>query len=299
MGATAVGKTAMAIQLAKALQTEIISADARQFYKEMEIGTAKPSLEELASVKHHLINSHSISQTYNVGEYEKDVLNILEKIFETKNTAILVGGSGLYIQTICDGIDEMPEIDENIRENLTQRLESEGLESLVKQLQNLDPIFCQNADLKNPHRVIRALEICLGTGKMYSSFRKNEKIKRPFFITKIGLEMPREMLYNRIDTRMDTMLAQGLEEEVKNLIAFQEHNALQTVGYQEVFSHLKGEYDRAEMIRLLKRNSRRYAKRQLTWFRRDTEINWFSYNNFEEILHFINDNQTYKVSETL
>ncbi len=289
VGATAVGKTAMAIKLAQALQTEIISADARQFYQEMNIGTAKPSLEELALVKHHLINSHQITQSYTVGQYEKDVLAILDDIFQTKDTAILVGGSGLYIQTICNGIDEMPEISENIRENLTQRLELEGLDKLVQQLQKLDEDYCKNADLKNPQRIIRALEVCLGTGKTYSSFRIGEKVKRPFQIIKIGLDMPREILYNRIDARMDMMLEQGLEREAKNLWDYQSHNALQTVGYQEVFSHLKGEYDREEMIRLLKRNSRRYAKRQLTWFRRDLEISWFSSDDFEKIIQNILD----------
>lgn len=274
VGATAVGKTAYCLELAKKLQTVIISADSRQFYREMNIGTAKPSPEELAEVPHYFINSHSITENYNVGQYEKDVLALLPSLFEKYPTVILTGGSGLYIDAVCKGIDDMPEIPENLREELSKRLENEGLSSILETLQALDSTYYAQVDKANTQRVLRAVEVCLASGKPYSSFRKNAAAPRPFGIEKIGLDRKRQELYQRIDARMDMMLAQGLLEEAKKLLPYREHNALQTVGYKEIFDFLDGQYDWKVCVELLKRNSRRYAKRQMTWFRRDEQINW-------------------------
>ena len=293
MGPTAVGKTELCIRLAQHLDTEIVSADSRQFYREMAIGTAKPTPEELAEAPHHFIGSHSITENYNVGDYEKDALACLEEIFTRKDFAILTGGSGLYLQVVTDGMDEMPEVKPEIREQLMQRVESEGLESLLPQLEQLDPTYFAQVDKANPHRVVRALEVCLSTGKPYSSFRKQTKAERPFNILKIGLERDREELYERINERMDLMLEEGLVEEVKGLYAYKNHQALQTVGYKEIFDFMDGQYDWDEAVRLLKRNTRRYAKRQMTWFRRDDEIHWFSPKELEEIMMWIEE----KVSE--
>ena len=286
-GPTAVGKTDLCVKIAKLLDTEVVSADSRQFYRELAIGTAKPTIEEMAGVKHHFINSHSIQDYYSVGDFERDCLVVLEEIFQRKNVAILTGGSGMFIKMITDGIDEMPEADLDLRQNLAQRLDNEGLEVLADELKNLDPIYYQQVDIQNTQRVLRALEVCISSGKPFSSFRKNQKVERPFRMIKIALERPREELYARIDKRMDIMLANGLEDEAKSVIDFREHYALKTVGYREIYEHLDGEYDREEMIRLLKRNSRRYAKRQITWFKNQDEFHWFDAKNEEEIMRFI------------
>jgi tRNA dimethylallyltransferase len=293
-GPTAVGKTDLSLKLAKYYDTEIISADSRQFYKELNIGTAKPSVEELAEVKHHFINSHSITTAYNVGQYEVDALQVIEKLFQKKKVAILTGGSGLFIKAVCEGMDKMPEVDKMLRAELAQRFEKEGLERLAEELQKLDPEYYETVDKQNPHRIMRALEVCLSTGKPFSSFRTQHKASRPFEIIKIALERPRQELYQRIDLRMDYMIAQGLLEETKNLQNYQHHNALQTVGYQEIFAYLKGEYDWEEAVRLLKRNSRRYAKRQMTWFKKDTEFHWFSAIEEEKIWAFLAQTLTQK-----
>ena len=286
-GPTAVGKTDLCVKIAKLLDTEVVSADSRQFYRELAIGTAKPTIEEMAGVKHHFINSHSIQNYYSVGDFERDCLVVLEEIFQRKDVAILTGGSGMFIKMITDGIDEMPEADLDLRQNLAQRLNNEGLEVLADELKNLDPIYYQQVDIQNTQRVLRALEVCISSGKPFSSFRKNQKVERPFRMIKIALERPREELYARIDKRMDMMLANGLEDEAKSVIDFREHYALKTVGYREIYEHLDGEYDREEMIRLLKRNSRRYAKRQITWFKNQDEFHWFDAKNEEEIIRFI------------
>ena len=286
-GPTAVGKTDLCVKIAKLLDTEVVSADSRQFYRELAIGTAKPTIEEMAGVKHHFINSHSIQDYYSVGDFERDCLVVLEEIFQRKNVAILTGGSGMFIKMITDGIDEMPEADLDLRQNLAQRLDNEGLEVLADELKNLDPIYYQQVDIQNTQRVLRALEVCISSGQPFSSFRKNQKVERPFRMIKIALERPREELYARIDKRMDMMLANGLEGEAKSVIDFREHYALKTVGYREIYEHLDGEYDREEMIRLLKRNSRRYAKRQITWFKNQDEFHWFDAKNEEEIMRFI------------
>ncbi len=289
VGATAVGKTALSIKIAQYFHTEILSADSRQFYKELNIGTAKPSKEELAAVPHHFIDSHHITEEFNVGDYEKEGLKKLEQIFETKNTAVLTGGSGLYIKVLCEGIDEMPETKPEIRAKLQEKLVQEGLESLVELLKKLDFDYYQTVDKSNTQRVIRALEVCLSTGLPFSSFRTKKKADRPFQIIKIGIDRPREVLYERIDQRMDAMLSAGLLEEVKSLEAYKDRNALQTVGYQEIFDFLEGKQDWEETVRLLKRNSRRYAKRQMTWFRKDTDIRWFDADSEQEIITYIED----------
>jgi tRNA dimethylallyltransferase len=287
VGPTAVGKTELCVRLAKHFNTEIISADARQFFREMNIGTAKPSLEERGGVVHHLIDSHSILESYNAGDFERDALKILEKLYQQKNAAIVTGGSGLYIKVLCEGMDDMPEIDDSIRERLNEIYQNEGLPVLLSQLDKLDPEYAAIVDRANPQRIIRGLEVCLASGKPYSSFRKKSKITRPFNIIKIGLQRNREELYTRIDARMDAMLAAGLVEEAKKLQPHQRQNALQTVGYTEVFGFLNGEYDQEEMIRLLKRNSRRYAKRQITWFSRDPDIHWFHPDDYNQIVTYI------------
>jgi tRNA dimethylallyltransferase len=266
-GPTAVGKTAYCVELAKKLQTDVVSADSRQFYRELTIGTAKPTPEEMRGVTHHFIDSHSIAETYTAGQYERDCLKLLDELFRKKDVMILTGGSGLFLKVVTDGMDEMPDPAPELRQKLRSRLETEGLPALLDELQRLDPVFYEKIDRQNPVRVLRALEVCLTTGRPYSSLRTGKKAERPFVSKKICLTRPREELYTRIDARMDAMLAAGLVEEARSLLPYRHHNALQTVGYQEVFGFLDGEYDHDEMVRLLKRNSRRYAKRQMTWFR--------------------------------
>lgn len=289
VGPTAVGKTSLSIRLAQKYQAEIISADSRQFYKEMEIGTAKPSNIELAAAPHHLVNNLSIAENYSVGQFEKDALMILEKIFMQQPLAIMVGGSGLYVDAVCKGLDEFPEISPEYREDLNRQFEKEGLRFLQQMLEAKDPEYYNLVDKQNPQRLIRALEVILATGKTFTSFRKRKKVQRPFEILKIGLEMDREVIYERINLRMDQMIAQGLFEEAEKLYPRKELNALQTVGYQEIFGHLNGEYDREEAIRLLKRNSRRYAKRQMTWFKRDDNTYWFHPSSLQEIERLIDE----------
>lgn len=289
VGPTAVGKTELSVRLAKKFDTSILSADSRQFYKEMTIGTAKPTLAEQNQVTHYFIDSHHITEEYNAGAYEKDALALLETIFKEKDIAILTGGSGLYVKTLCEGIDQMPESDLTIRHQLTTQYEQEGIKPLLAQLDRLDPDYGQVVDRSNTQRIIRALEVCLHTGLPYSSFRKQKKAIRPFHVVKIGLTRNRAELYARIDKRMDLMLQQGLAEEARQLLPYKNHNALQTVGYREVFDYLEGKYDYEEMVRLLKRNSRRYAKRQLTWFNKDPEIRWFHPEAYGQIVAYIRE----------
>ena len=288
VGATAVGKTKISIKLAQYFDTEIISADARQWYKETNIGTAKPTQNEMQGIIHHLVDCFEIEKSYNIGDFEKDALQILDEIFSRKNVAIVAGGSGLYVRALCEGIDEMPEILPHLRQELNENFEKNGLSDLLLQLKNLDETYYNQVDKANPQRVIRALEVCLSTGKPFSSFRKNTTIKRPFNIIKIGLSRPREELYMRIDARMDIMLAQGLLQEATNLYPQRHQNALQTVGYREIFDFLDEKYDWNECLRLLKRNSRHYAKRQLTWFQKDIQIKWFAVEELEKIKNYIN-----------
>ncbi|MDI9878322.1 tRNA (adenosine(37)-N6)-dimethylallyltransferase MiaA [Flectobacillus longus] len=286
-GPTAVGKTDLCVRLAKHFDTEVVSADSRQFYQELAIGTAKPTSEEMQGVKHHFIDSHSIADYYSVGDYERDCLAVLEEIFTRKDVAILTGGSGMFIKIVTDGLDEMPEADLELRESLMKRLETEGLESLSAQLRELDPVYFEEVDQQNPQRIVRALEVCLATGQPFSAFRKKQKKERPFECIRIALERPREELYARIDLRMDLMLAQGLEEEARSALPYREHYALKTVGYKEIYEHWDGQYDRDEMVRLLKRNTRRYAKRQLTWFRNQDDFQWFDPKQEAEIVKYI------------
>lgn len=291
VGPTAVGKTKLCIELAQYFKIAILSADSRQFYKEMSIGTAKPTIEEMKGVPHYFVNNLSIHEEYNAGKFEKDALSVLENIYQKDDFAILTGGSGLYINAVCDGIDDIPKSTE-IRDQLNHVKDEEGLESLTNKLYQVDPDYYKLVDLNNPQRVIRALEVYRFTGKPYSTFLTNKAIKRDFNIVKIGLELPREELYVRINNRMDLMVEAGLFEEVKNLEPFKSYNALQTVGYKEVFDFLDGLYNKEEAIRLLKRNSRRYAKRQLTWFRKDNQIHWFQPKEINKIIEFIERNVT-------
>lgn len=288
VGPTAVGKTDLSIRLAQKLNTEIISADSRQFYKELSIGTAKPSIEEMDGVKHHFIDSHSIEAYYSAGDFERDVIKLLEEdIFKRKDVVIMTGGSGLFVKAITDGLDEMPEAPLALRESLMQRLETEGVEPLASELQKLDPEYAATADLQNSQRVVRALEVCLSTGKPFSEFHKKNKAERNFQFIKIGIERPREELYDRINRRMDIMLANGLEDEVKGLSNYRNHNALQTVGYKEVFEFVDGAYDHKTMVELLKRNSRRYAKRQMTWFKNQDAFQWFNAEDFDGVYAYV------------
>lgn len=288
-GPTAVGKTDLCVRLAKHFNTDVISADSRQFYREMSIGTAKPSAQEQAGVVHHFIDSHAVTDEYSAGAFEQDALALLEELFKTHDTVIVTGGSGLYIRALCEGIDAMPEVEPGIRERLVQELEEHGLPLLLEQLRALDPVYYEQVDQANPQRVVRALEVCIASGKPYSHFRQQERQERPFKIIKVGLTRERQELYTRIEQRVDQMLAQGLLEEVRSLLPYEKINALQTVGYQEVFDFLHGRQDWEETVRLLKRNTRRYAKRQLTWFNRDAEIQWFHPDDWAGILAFLQE----------
>lgn len=288
-GPTAVGKTALCVQLAKTFQTDVVSADSRQLYRELSIGTAKPTPDEMEGVRHHFINSHSITDSVNAGRYERECLTLLSELFQETDIVILSGGTGLYINAVCFGLDDIPSVEPALREHLFARLQEEGLAVLQDELRNVDPVYAQSADLQNPIRVTRALEVCLTTGQPYSSFRRQQTAERPFRSVMIALERPRDELYARIDTRMDAMLTAGLVDEVRSLLPYRHLPALQTVGYQEVFPYLDGVYDYDEMVRLLKRNSRRYAKRQLTWFRNQGNYTWVSPNDEEEILKYMYD----------
>ena len=274
-GPTAVGKTALCVQLAKVLGTEIISFDSRQCYRELAIGTAKPSPQEQDGITHHFIDSHSIHDYFSPGGFERDALARLESLFLHQDVVIATGGSGLYVKALVEGLDEMPEVDLTLRESLMARLStSSGLAGLYQELQNLDPEYAAKVDAQNPQRVVRALEVCLSTGTSYTHFRKARKANRPFRVKMFCLDRPREELYTRIDARMDAMLAQGLIDEAKQFSAFKSNYALKTLGYKEVYGFLAGEYGEEEMVRLLKRNSRHYAKKQITWFRHQAEFTW-------------------------
>lgn len=288
-GPTASGKTNLSIELAQRLHTHILSCDGRQFYREMNIGTAKPTLEERAAAPHHFVDNLSIQDNYSVGDFERDVLKFAQTFFDTHEQLIMVGGSGLYIKAVCEGLDNLPQATPELRAQLKTRLDTEGLPALQKELQNVDPTLFARIDIQNPQRVIRGLEVFHTTGTPLSSYQKAQKITRPFSILKIGLDWPRETLYQRINQRVDLMLEAGLEAEARALFPQRHLNALQTVGYQEFFSYFEGLISREEAIRLIKRNSRRYAKRQMTWFRKDSDIRWFAPQNVEEIWKYIVD----------
>lgn len=288
VGPTAIGKTATSINIAEAFNCPIVSADSRQFFKEMSIGTAKPNAEEMQGVPHYFIDSHSITDDFNVGKYETEAIALLETLFKTNNIVILVGGSGLYIDAICKGFDELPEADAEVRTKINSLLEEKGIEALQELLKELDPEYYSKVDLQNPQRMSRALEVCLTTGEPYSALRKGKIKKRDFNIIKIGLNTSREILYDRINRRVDEMMQQGLLEEVKKLMPKKHLNALQTVGYNELFDFLENKTDLNTAIDSIKQNTRKFAKRQLTWFRRDEEIKWFEPNDFAELLTYLN-----------
>ena len=277
VGPTAIGKTALSIQLANAFSSSIISCDSRQFFKEMTIGTAVPEPKELATAKHYFIQNRSVFDSYNVGEFERDTLEKLEVLFKENSIQIMVGGSGLYVDAVLNGLDYFPEVDPKIRETLLLKLEKEGIEVLQKQLKELDLETYKLIAIDNPHRIMRALEVCIGSGIPYSTFKNKPKKQRNFNNIKIGLNADREIIYNRINRRVDAMIENGLIEEAKTLFAHKELNALQTVGYRELFSFFDGNFTKEFAISEIKKNSRRFAKRQLTWFKRDENILWFDY----------------------
>lgn len=285
IGPTAIGKTSLSIKLAQHFNTEIISADSRQFFKEMQIGTAAPTTEELASAKHHFIHHKSIHDTYSVGAFEKDAITKLNTLFKTYDVVIMVGGSGLYVDAITKGLDDFPNVDSSIRTSLNKQLADEGIEALQKRLKELDKISYNTIAIDNPHRVIRALEICIGTGKPYASFLSNPNKKRAFKTITVGLKADREIIYNRINKRVDMMIDEGLLEEVEKLIPFKDLNALNTVGYKEIFNFYSGTWSLDFAISEIKKNTRRFAKRQLTWFRKSETAMWFDYET--DINHII------------
>lgn len=274
LGPTAVGKTDFSIDLALKYSSPIINCDSRQIFREMRIGTARPSDEQLSRVKHWFIACRSVKDNYTAGRFELDALELMEELFKAHDTLVMAGGSGLYIDALCNGLDDFPDADPMLRASLMDRLEKEGLESLRFELSRLDPETASHIDPANRQRIVRALEVCLATGKPYSSFRTSPAKERPFKIQKIGLTRPREELYERINLRVDAMMAEGLEEEARSLLPLRGLPALNTVGYKELFGHFDGEYDLAEAMRLIKRNTRHYAKKQMTYWQRDPSIEW-------------------------
>lgn len=288
VGPTAIGKTSLSIRLANHFQTEIISADSRQFFKEMQIGTAAPSPSELDAAPHHFIQHKSILEDYNVGAFEKDAIQTLNTLFKTQNYVVMVGGSGLYVDAVTKGLDYFPEVDKSIRETLNKKLEDHGLEPLQDQLKTVDLASYNTIALQNPQRVIRALEICIGSGKPYSSFLNKDKNNRPFKTISIGLTAERSIIYDRINKRVDMMMDMGQLEEVKSLLKYKDLNALNTVGYKELFKYLDDEWPLDFAVSEIKKNTRRFAKRQLTWFKRNPDTLWFDYNaDFETIIQGI------------
>lgn len=287
VGPTGSGKSALAVKLATHLHAPIISTDSRQVFRGMPIGTAQPTAEELAAAKHYFIADREVEDDFNCGKYEDEALALLDRLFAESEYVVAVGGSGLYVQALCEGMDDLPDADPALREELKQRLESEGLDSLVAQLRMLDPKYAEEVDLCNHARVMRALEVCLATGRPYSEQRKGVTAERPFNIIKIGTDMPRDVLYDRINRRVDMMVADGLEAEARMMYHKRHLNALQTVGYRELFEYFDGNCTFEEAVELVKRNSRRYAKRQLTWFRRDTQTAWFAPSDLDAILGHI------------
>ncbi len=296
-GPTAIGKTRIALALAKHFNTEIVSADSRQFYKEMTIGTAVPSKYELRAIPHHLVQHKSIFEEYSVGDYEREVLATLEELFQIYKVVIVVGGSGLYVDALTDGLDDFPEIDPDIRRMLKTDLAENGIESLQHALREQDPSYFEKVDQNNPHRLIRALEVCIGTGLPYSSFLTQPKKPRPFKTIRLGIRADRELVYRRIEERVDEMMDNGLLEEVKSLVEHQHLNALQTVAYQELFRYLNSEYDLETAVAEIKKNTRRFAKRQLTWFRKNKDIIWVSHDaDIESVVNILKNAMNAKPS---
>lgn len=286
-GPTAVGKTDLCIDVAHQLDIPIINADSRQLFRELRIGTAAPTNEQMAEVKHYFVGTLGIGDYYSASMYEHDVLHLLDSLFRDSDYALLSGGSMMYIDAVCNGIDDIPTVDDETRTTLKQRLANEGLEPLVEELHRLDPEHWAIVDRKNPRRVVHALEICLMTGKTYTSFRKSEKKERPFKIVKIGLNRNREELYNRINLRVDNMMSQGLLDEAKRMVEHRNVNALNTVGYKELFNYIDGLWTLDEAVERIKGNTRRYARKQLTWFKRDTLMQWFHPDDRSDIMTYI------------
>lgn len=295
VGPTAIGKTRLSIQIAQSLGTEIISSDSRQFYKELAIGTAKPTEEERAQVPHHFVDFLSIEEDYSAGQFERDVLSFLDQFFQHHSTAVMVGGSGLFVKAVCEGLDELPK-DDTVREKLNQRFEADGISPLLEELEALDPEFHQQVDHGNPQRIIRALEVCLASGQKYSSLRKNTVKERPFDILTIGLDGERTWVYDRINRRTEIMMEEGFLDEAKAVFEQRELNALKTVGYRELFDHLKGETTLERAIELIQQNTRRFAKRQLTWFKKNKETHWMDAQNPEEILAWVKNQVLHRTS---
>ena len=293
LGPTACGKTELSIDIAKKIKTEIISCDSRQFYKELKIGSAPPTQKEQKLIKHHFIHNLSINEDYNIGQFENDAINLISKLFNSFDTLILVGGSGLYIDAVCNGLDELPK-NEKIRSKLNETFKAKGLVHLQEKLKKLDPKHFNKVDINNPQRVIRALEVCISTNKPYSSFLTNKKKIRPFKIVKILLHLNKENLHNNIEKRTDQMIINGLLDEVRSLHQHRDCNALNTVGYKEIFKYFNEEINYNEAIEEIKSNTKKYAKRQMTWFKRDKDYSWVDNNDrnlaFEEITSIINDN---------
>jgi tRNA dimethylallyltransferase len=289
LGPTGVGKTDVSIEIARHFNTEIISADSRQFFREMKIGTAIPSELHLKTIKHHFVGFLSIHDYYSSSLFERDVLELLQKIFSERKSVVMAGGSGMYIDAVCNGIDDIPDVDPSVRKKFIDKYNEEGIEGLRVALKLLDPDHYSKVDLKNYKRIIRALEICESAGRPYSSFLKKQKRERDFEIIKIGLERPREELYDRINTRVNEMISMGLENEARELYDFRNLNAMNSVGYREFFDFFDGKISREKAIELIKRNTRRYAKRQLTWWGKDNDIKWFQPENVKEIIQFIQE----------
>ena len=286
-GPTAVGKTALCLEIAKHFDIPIINADSRQIYRELRIGTAQPTKEQMQEVKHYFVGTLGLDDYYSASLFEQQVLECLEQQFLTNDYALLSGGSMMYIDAVCDGIDDIPTIDDETRTLMKQRLADEGLEALVEELRRLDPEYYEIVDRQNPRRVVHALEICTMTGKTYTSFRKREKRQRPFQIIKIGLNRPREELYDRINQRVDQMMADGLLEEARSLYPLRHLNALNTVGYKELFDHLEGRWPLEEAVERIKGNTHRYARKQLTWYKKDEQIRWFHPDDKQSIMNYI------------
>lgn len=288
IGPTGVGKTDLSLKLAKQFDSPIISSDSRQLYADLKIGTAAPSTQQLEAAVHHFVGTLQLTDYYSAAQYEAEVLKLLEQLFLTKDTVVMAGGSMMYIDAVCKGIDDIPTVDKETRELMMKRYETEGLETLCAELKLLDPEYYKIADIKNPKRVIHALEICYMTGKTYTSFRTSSTKQRPFRIIRIGLTRDREELYERINRRVDIMMEDGLLDEVKSVYAYKHLNSLNTVGYKELINYLDGTWDLPFAIEKIKQNSRIYSRKQMTWFRRDKDIAWFHPDNQEEILDYIN-----------
>ena len=287
VGPTAIGKTKLSIDLANALNTEIISCDSRQFYKELKIGSAPPTSKELETAKHHFIQHLSVTKDYNAGEFEINAIAKIKEIHKTKDTIIIVGGSGLYVDAICKGFDKMPEVHDQMRIKLNSKLKEKGMVWLQKEVRKVDPYFYASCDQQNPQRLLRALEVFIATGQPFSSYKLAKPKDRPFKIIKIGLNIEREILYKKINLRVDRMLENGLLEEVESLIPFQSKNALQTVGYKEIFAFYNNKITLEKAVENIKQNTRRFAKRQITWFRKDKNTTWFKPDQINEIRTFI------------